>query len=96
MFLPILTFTIWIMVILGGPANHWGVVLGAVLVQLFERGTTIIKDYIALPFDPNNVQSILFGILIIVILLYRPSGLFKESKVKTLGTERALKWLNRS
>ena len=96
MFLPILTFTIWIMVILGGPANNWGVVLGAVLVQLFERGTTIVKDYIALPFDPNNVQSILFGILIIVILLYRPSGLLKESKIKTLGTKRASKWLNRS
>ena len=96
MFLPILTFTIWIMVILGGPANNRGVILGAVLVQLFERGTTIIKDYIALPFDPNNVQSILFGILIIIILLYRPSGLLKESKIKTLGTKRALKWLNRS
>ena len=96
MFLPILTFTIWIMVILGGPANNWGVVLGAALVQLFERGTIIIKDYIALPFDPNNVQSILFGILIIIILLYRPSGLLKESKIKTLGTKRALKWLNRS
>lgn len=95
-FLPILTFTIWIMVILGGPANNRGVVLGAALVQLFERGSIIIKDYITLPFDPNNVQSIIFGILIIIILLYRPSGLFKESKVKTSGTKRARKWLNRS
>jgi len=96
MFLPILTFTIWIMVILGGPANNWGVVLGAALVQLFERGTMIIKDYITLPIDPNNLQYILFGTLILIILLYRPSGLFKESKVKTLGTRRAWKWLNRS
>jgi len=96
MFLPILTFSIWIMVILGGPANNWGVVLGAALVQLFERGTIIIKDYIALPIDPNNTQYILFGILIIIILLYRPSGLFKESKIKTTGTKRALKWLIRS
>ena len=96
MFLPILTFTIWIMVILGGPANNYGVVVGAILVQLFERGTMIIKDYIALPIDPNNIQYILFGILIIIILLYRPSGLYKESKVKTSATKRALKWLNRS
>jgi len=96
MFLPILTFTIWIMVILGGPANNWGVILGAALVQIFERGTVIIKDYIALPFDPNNVQAILLATLIIIILLYRPSGLSKEDQVKTLGNERALKWLNRS
>lgn len=96
MFLPIITFTIWIMVILGGPANNWGVVIGAALVQLFERGTIIIKDYINLPFDPNNMQYILFGILIILVLMYRPSGLLKESKIKTLGTRRAKKWMDLS
>jgi len=96
MFVPILTFTIWIMVILGGPANNWGVILGAALEQLFERGTKIIKDYIALPVDPNNLQYILFGILIILILLYRPAGLLSESKVKTAGTRSATKWLKHS
>ncbi|MBA7569543.1 hypothetical protein ES708_11283 [subsurface metagenome] len=95
-FLPLLTFTIWIMVILGGPANNWGVVIGAALVLIFERGTAIIKDYITLPIDPNNVQYILFGVLIILILLFRPSGLFKESKIKTLGTKKAIKWMDRS
>ncbi len=92
MFVPILTFTIWIMVILGGPANNWGVVAGAALEQLFERGTKIIKDYVALPVDPNNVQYILFGIIIILILLYRPSGLFTENKINTAGTRSAARW----
>ena len=96
MFLPLLTFTIWIMVILGGPANNWGILVGAALVQLFERGTSIIKDYIVLPIDPNNVQYILFGILIILLMMYRPGGLFKESKIKTLGTKRAMDWMDRS
>ena len=84
------------MVILGGPANNWGVLLGAVLVQLFERGTTILKDYITLPIDPNNVQYILFGILIILIMMFRSGGLLRESKVKTLGTKRAKDWMDRS
>ncbi len=35
MFMPMVTFTVWIMVIVGGPANNWGVLLGAVLVILF-------------------------------------------------------------
>lgn len=96
MFLPLVTFTIWIMVIIGGPGNNWGVLIGAMLVQLFERGTAIIKDYITLPIDPSNVQYILFGILIILIMMYRPGGLFKESKIKTLGTKRALDWMDRS
>jgi branched-chain amino acid transport system permease protein len=96
MFLPLVTFTIWIMVILGGPANNWGVLLGAALVQLFERGTTIIKDYITLPIDPTNVQYILFGVLIILIMMFRSGGLLRESKVKTLGAKRAKEWMNRS
>ncbi len=28
MFMPMLTFTVWIMVILGGPANNWGIARG--------------------------------------------------------------------
>ena len=83
MFMPMITFTVWIMVLLGGPGNNWGVLLGATLVQIFERGTNIAKDYINLPVDPSNLQYILFGALIIFVLLYRPQGLLKESKVRS-------------
>lgn len=81
-FLPTFTFTFWIMVMLGGPGNNWGAVLGAAIVQIFERGTIILKDYIHLPFDPNNVRYVLFGILILIVLFYRPGGLIKESPVR--------------
>jgi branched-chain amino acid transport system permease protein len=81
-FLPALTFTIWIMVMLGGPGNNWGALLGAALVQIFQRGTSILKDYVNLPFDPNNMQYILFGILILIVLFYRPGGIIKESPVR--------------
>lgn len=95
-FLPIITFTIWMMVILGGPGSNLGVIVGAAAVQLFTQGTNILKDYIHLPIDPTNVQNILFGLIIIIILMYRPSGLFKETKINTLGTRRAMRWLNPS
>jgi len=87
MFMPMLTFTVWIMVILGGPANNWGALLGAVLVMLFDRGTNMAKDYLTLPIDPINLQYILFGVLIIAVLLYRPQGLLKESRIKTKAIE---------
>jgi branched-chain amino acid transport system permease protein len=95
-FLPIITFTIWMMVILGGPGSNVGVIVGAAAVQLFERGTIILKDYVTLPIDPTNLQNILFGAIIIAILMYRPQGLFKENKINTLGTRRAMRWLNPS
>ncbi len=83
MFMPMITFTVWIMVLLGGPANNWGALLGAALVEIFDRGTNIVKDYFVLPIDPSNLQYILFGALIIFVLLYRPHGLLKESSIKT-------------
>lgn len=88
MFMPMVTFTVWIMVILGGPANNWGALLGAALVQLFDKGATIAKDYLTLPIDPTDLQYILFGALMIFVLLYRPQGLLKESQVKTKAIER--------
>jgi branched-chain amino acid transport system permease protein len=89
MFMPMVTFTVWIMVILGGPANNWGALLGAGLVELFDRGANIAKDYLTLPIDPSNLQYILFGVLIILVLFYRPGGLLKESPIKTKALELA-------
>jgi branched-chain amino acid transport system permease protein len=83
MFMPMITFTVWIMVILGGPANNWGALLGAGLVELFDRGANIAKDYLTLPIDPSNLQYILFGVLILLILFFRPGGILKESPIKT-------------
>jgi len=96
MFMPMLTFTVWIMVLVGGPANNWGTLLGAALVQLFIRGAKMVKDYILVPVDPINLQYILLGLLIIFILLYRPGGLLKESQVKTTAVERASQWKKHS
>ncbi len=90
MFMPMITFTVWMMVILGGPANNWGALLGAGLVELFAKGANIIATkYPNLPVDPSNLQYILFGVLIILVLLYRPGGLLKESPIKTKALELA-------
>ena len=85
MFMPMVTFTVWIMVLLGGPANNWGALLGAFLVETISRGANIAKDYISLPIDLNDLQYIMFGALIIFILFYRPQGLLKESQINTKG-----------
>ncbi len=88
MFQPIITFTIWIMVLIGGPGNNWGALLGATLVEVFDRGANILKDYVNLPVDPSNLQYIIYGILILTVLFYRPQGLLKESRLKTKALEK--------
>jgi branched-chain amino acid transport system permease protein len=81
-FLPGLTFTFWIMVMLGGPGNNWGVVLGVAVGEILDYSARILKDYIHLPVDPANIKFIVYGILILLVLFYRPGGLIKESPVK--------------
>ena len=88
MFLPLVTFLVWIMLILGGTGNHKGALLGALLVEFISRGSRILKDYVVLPIDPHNVQFILFGILIILIIMYRPDGLLQERPLQ-------MKWMER-
>ena len=94
-FEPFLTFSVWMMVILGGPANNLGAILGAGVVTSLERGARIIKDYILLPVDPHNLRIMLIGTLIILILMYKPEGLLKESKIKTSALEVSKKWRRR-
>jgi len=82
-FLPLVTFLIWIMVIMGGVANNYGVVIGTAIVILINRLTQIAKDYIHLPIEPNYFQAMLVGLLIVLFLMFRPQGLIVEKPVKT-------------
>ena len=78
MFEPTVTFSVWMMVILGGPANNTGAILGAFLVEGFHRSSRLLKDYIGLPLDPINLQVMLTALLVITVVFYRPQGLLKE------------------
>ncbi len=84
MFYPTVTFSVWTMMVLGGSANNLGVIAGAVLVQVFERGTRFLKDFVVLPIEPSNLRVILIGLLLILFLLYRPDGIIKERKSRGL------------
>jgi ABC-type branched-subunit amino acid transport system permease subunit len=72
------------MMVIGGSANNLGVIAGAVLVQVFERGTRFLKDFVVLPIEPSNLRVILIGLLLILFLLYRPDGIIKEEKNRGL------------
>ncbi len=80
MFLPTVTFFVWTMLVIGGKGNNLGVIAGAVLIQLFERGTRFLKDFVELPVEPYNLRIIIIGILLVLFILYRPDGIIKEKK----------------
>jgi len=82
------------MVVLGGMGNVWGVVLGAVLLSfvpevlrwtvqplqqsLFDR--TII--------EPEVIRMLLFGLAMVLIMLFRPAGLLPSAVRKRELAER--------
>jgi branched-chain amino acid transport system permease protein len=86
MFMPLLTFSVWTMMIVGGTASNYGVILGAFLIQMFERSTRMIKDVIDVSTGTQvNLRWIIIGLLIIVFLLYRPQGVIEEKKTKVIA-----------
>ncbi len=76
------TVVLFAAVIIGGAGNHWGALLGAVLVPVgFEEVTRFIPTSNSLP--PNLIPSlewVAIGLLIVIFLWVRPQGILPERK----------------
>jgi branched-chain amino acid transport system permease protein len=74
------------MVILGGMGSIWGVVVGGmILAYLNFSGLSTIGSKIqdaGLDFDPTKYQFGIYGIIIVVMMLFRPAGLIPERRHK--------------
>jgi len=80
-FLPILTFQIWTMLIVGGSANNRGAVLGALIVWgVWTTSGFAISRVIPAEIQAQGgaMQAILIGLILVVTLLIRPRGLIGE------------------
>jgi branched-chain amino acid transport system permease protein len=76
-----ITVTLWLGMMLGGPGNYRGVVGGLAAIMLFRLLFSQTKGLIgvsAVRF--NALQPILFGIAFILIIRYRPAGIWGESE----------------
>jgi branched-chain amino acid transport system permease protein len=83
------------MVVLGGMGNVWGVILGALLLsftpellrwtveplQLALFGRTLM--------EPEVIRMLLFGLALVLIMLFRPAGLLPSAVRKRELTEHA-------
>ncbi|MEO8164221.1 MAG: ABC transporter ATP-binding protein [Betaproteobacteria bacterium] len=76
------------MVVLGGMGNVWGVVLGAVLLSFVPE----ILRYTVEPaqqalfgrmlIEPEVIRMLLFGLALVLMMLYRPAGLWPSQRRK--------------
>jgi len=72
------------MVVLGGMGNIWGVILGALLLsfvpELLRYGVGWMDTHagVKLP-DPEILRMLIFGIALVLVMLFRPAGLLPSA-----------------
>jgi len=76
------TFIIWVMLMAGGSGNNKGAILGAYVIWGIWIGTKFMTDFLpyTLKARAPYIRFLLIGILLEIILIYRPQGLLGEEK----------------
>ncbi len=92
------SFTVLAMVVLGGMGNNWGVAAGAFVLYMIQnvllKGLNQFFDAVKVPIltdiDFVHYQFLLYGIALVLMMLWRPEGLFpSHRRRRELHTSRA-------
>ena len=75
------TFLPWLMILIGGMGSNKGTLVGTAIVVTLNKLITYYKYAFVgiLPFDVIWLNYLLLGIITILILIYRPEGIVKET-----------------
>jgi branched-chain amino acid transport system permease protein len=83
-FEPLVTFFAYAVLILGGLASYWGLIVGSItLWTLLE-----LTRFLDLPFDNTQIAALRFaivGLVLILLMAYRPQGAFGKREEMVLG-----------
>ena len=92
------TFWPWLIVIMGGVANNFGVALGSFVFVFLTKFIDAEKFSLqsVIPFDVNWLEYLAFGSALILILLLRPQGLMGEKSSATLSDSKVSGIIERS
>lgn len=84
-FVPIITFQVWLALLLGGRGNPFGAVLGAIVLMIITEGTRFLDNITLL--DPLTRQNpsfvpslryVIIGLLLIAVVRFFPRGILPE------------------
>jgi branched-chain amino acid transport system permease protein len=81
-FIPLVTFQIWMAIIMGGVGRVSGALAGTLILMLFLEGSRFLRD--VMPFisevEMASVRLGMIGLALILFTIYRPQGLMGEAK----------------
>jgi branched-chain amino acid transport system permease protein len=80
-YVPLITFYVWIALVLGGVGSLRGVVIGTILLVGFLEGSRFLRDLVPGISEVQlaSVRIWIIGMGLICVILYRPQGLFGKS-----------------
>ena len=82
-YLPMMTFQVWAMLIVGGSGNNRGAILGAVLVwAIWALSGAAISEIFPAGQQARaaSLQIVIIGVMLCLILLWRPQGILPERR----------------
>jgi branched-chain amino acid transport system permease protein len=82
--LPIFTFQVFVMLIVGGSGNNRGAILGTVLIWALWTLTETLLSAVLPPVLQKQAAAlrvVLVGLVLVLMLLYRPRGLLPERRI---------------
>ncbi len=84
------------MLVLGGMGNIPGVILGAILLTVLPESLRYLGELQKLLFgrvlaDPNDLRLLVFGLALVLIMLFRPAGLLpSKRRARELGAQNVV------
>ena len=81
-FLPLVTFYVWIAMIIGGTGRTAGAVAGSLILMVFLEGSRFARDWIpgVSEVQMASVRLALVGLALILFTIYRPQGMMGTRK----------------
>ncbi len=77
---PIRTFYVWVAVILGGSGSNRGALLGGFVIVAIREGSRFVDATAAIPIDAAPFRLITIGVLIVLLMRFRPQGLLPPQR----------------
>ncbi len=79
-FVPLLTFYIWVAIILGGAGRVSGAIVGTLALVFFLEGSRFLRDVLpgVSEVEMASVRLFAIGLALVLLLIYRPGGIMGD------------------
>jgi branched-chain amino acid transport system permease protein len=78
MFVPEITWTVWIALTIGGTGNYWGAIIGTAVLVSAQEATRLIQVSESMASAISASRLLIMGLILILIIRFRPRGILPE------------------